>query len=538
MRQLVINLDDGHDHRIDSCDPSSEQTLADHLEAHGFPLNTRCGKRGLCNGCEVRLSDGSTVKSCQIKAGKLDQIQLPERSRMEHRAQVSDSFRIDIPYAHQPIFPMPSLDFDKCNHGKDIGFAIDLGTTTVAVLIIDLSTGDILSRASGFNAQIQWGDNVLTRIQASGDPDTLRALQQALTETTFPELIHSACERAGKSTAQLAGGVIAGNTTMLHLLTGENPSSLGVYPFTPRFIEGKLMRNGQIGINNLPADTPLQLLPGIATFIGADIVAGIYATGMLYDSAPSLLVDIGTNGEIVLHHQGQLIACATAAGPAFEGGGLSCGTRARHGAISDLAYSLPASRLEAKVIGNVPLARASGICGSAYIDFLADGRRSGLISPSGRILPSAWESLPEPYRSVHEDGRALCLADTKGRGSMIISEVDIAVILQAKAAIGAGIETLLEVSGLTADEIGKVYLAGGFGMHLNVANAIDMGLLPGFSPKQIEVVGNTSLAGAMLTLIDKSSLDEMEAIREKTTTIELNQQANFEDCYINHLMLP
>lgn len=531
MPYLTINLDDASRHQIDACEPSSPRSLASHLEAHGFPLNTRCGKRGLCKGCEVEIHDGSSVKSCQLPAHGVTEIHLPERSRMEHQAQVSDSFRIDIPYAHQPMF-------SGIVDGQDTGFAIDLGTTTVAVLIIDLRSGDILARASGFNAQIQWGDNVLTRIDASSDPNTRRDLQKAVVENTFPELIQKACEHAERPTSRLSGGVIAGNTTMLHLLTAEDPRSLGVHPFTPRFIDGKRTTSSEIGLVGVPADLPLQLLPGIAAFIGADIVAGIYATGMLYDPSPSLLVDIGTNGEIVLQHQGKLVACATAAGPAFEGGGLSCGTRARHGAISDLSFSLDPFKLDAEVIGSVPLSRSAGICGSAYIDFLADARQAGLLSTSGRFITSLWESLPEPYRMEKEGERSIVISDLKGRGSMQISEVDLAVILQAKAAIGAGIETLLEVSGISADEIGKVYLAGGFGMHMNVANAITMGLLPGFSTDQVEVVGNTSLAGSMLTLLDHSSLDEMESIRHDTRIIELNLQDHFEDCYINHLMLP
>lgn len=533
MSAITVILDDGSRHEIDASDATATRTLAGYLEAHGFPLNTRCGKRGICCGCEVELSDNSTVKSCQVPAMGVPSVKIPGRSRMEHQPQVGETFRIDIPTAHQPIF-------ESVEGVRDTAFAIDLGTTTVVVMLIDLTTGDILARAGGFNEQIRFGDNVLTRIDSARDPAILNDLQAAVTTATFPPLITSACERAGRSPGRLAGGVIAGNTTMLHLLVGEDPTPLGIAPFTPRFIAGRQLTSQDIKlvIDGLNPPLPIHLLPGIAAFIGSDIVAGIYATGMMYDQQPSLLVDIGTNGEIVLQHEGQLSTCATAAGPAFEGGGLRCGTRARDGAISRLELTLNPCRIQAEIIGDIPLSRAAGVCGSAYIDFLAEAREAGLLTTSGRFEPSRWNSLPASHRVEDDDERALRLAGQDGRGGMVVSEVDIAVILQAKAAIGAGIDILLEASGIQADQVGKVYLAGGFGMHLDVSHAIEIGLLPGFKTEQVEVVGNTSLAGAMLATIDKSTLKEMEAIRTHTRVIELNSQEGFEDCYIDHLMLP
>jgi uncharacterized 2Fe-2S/4Fe-4S cluster protein (DUF4445 family) len=327
---------------------------------------------------------------------------------------------------------------------------------------------------------------------------------------------------------------------MLHLLVAEDPTSLGIAPFTARFLTGKRLVAADIhlSIEALAPETPIQLLPGIAAYIGADITAGVYATGMVYDTAPSLLVDIGTNGEIVLQNNGALTACATAAGPAFEGCGLRCGTRAREGAVSDLRITLDPLEITAETIGSVPPARASGICGSAYIDFLATARACGLLGHAGRFDSSAWNGLPETRRCTDDEERALFLTGNTSPGSPRVSEVDVAVLLQAKAAIGAGIETLLETAGIRADELSRVYLAGGFGMHLNVPNAIAIGLLPGFRPDQVRVVGNTSLAGALLALIDRTTLEEMEALRERVEVIELNLAEDFEDRYVEHLMLP
>jgi uncharacterized 2Fe-2S/4Fe-4S cluster protein (DUF4445 family) len=540
---LQVELESGERREIPIV--RNNRSLADVLAAHGLPLNTRCGQRALCKGCEIQLREGSltmpagivqapaTVQACQARLAAPALIHIPARSRIEHRPQVGETFEIAIPYAHQPLFkPVPGA--------RDTAFAVDVGTTTVVVLLVDLLTGETLSRAGAFNEQIRFGDNVITRIDAAHKPENLAAMQRAIVMETIQPLLRRACQRAGRSLERIAGGAIAGNTTMLHLLAGENPAPLGVAPFTPRFIKAKvvLARDIALAATGLWPETPLQLLPGIAAYIGADITAGIMASGMAFDPAPSLLVDIGTNGEMVLQSGGKLTACATAAGPAFEGCGLRCGTRARDGAVSDLRLRLNPFALETQTIGKVPLARANGLCGSAYVDFLATARSGGLLAANGRFISSAWDGLPAQNRVTDDGGRALRLSENNGAGVLRVSEVDVALLLQAKAAIGAGIDILLEKAGLSAGELGRLYLAGGFGMHLNVAHAIAIGLLPGFQEEQVRVVGNTALAGALLALVDSTTLEEMENLRAQVEVIELNLAGNFEDRYIEHLALP
>jgi uncharacterized 2Fe-2S/4Fe-4S cluster protein (DUF4445 family) len=324
-------------------------------------------------------------------------IHLPSRSRIEHRPQVGETFEIAIPYAHQPLFSfVPGV--------RDTAFAVDVGTTTVVVLLVDLVTGEVLSRAGAFNEQIRFGDNVVTRIEAARTPGNLAAMQRAIVMETIEPLLLRACERAGRSMERIVGGAIAGNTTMLHLLVGEDPTPLGIAPFTPRFIAGRKVSADEIKLvaDGLAPETPIQLLPGIAAYIGADITAGVFATGMVFDESPSLLVDIGG---------GKLTACATAAGPAFEGCGLRCGTRAREGAVSDLNLKLNPFVLETETIGNVPLARANGLCGSAYVDFLATARSSGMLGVTGRFQASAWENISAQFRHVDDGERGLRIAD-------------------------------------------------------------------------------------------------------------------------------
>lgn len=521
------------------------RSLADVLAAHGLPLNTRCGQRGLCRGCEIELREGSltmdgggvtapaTVQACRARLNGSATIQVPTRSLIEHRPQVGETFEIAISYAHQPLFPpVPG--------GHDTAFAVDVGTTTVVVLLVDLVTGAVLSRAGAFNEQIRFGDNVVTRIEAARIRENLAAMQRAIVMDTIQPLLLRACKRAGRPPERIVGGAIAGNTTMLHLLVGDDPTPLGIAPFTPRFIKGKQVLANEIKLaaNGLLPETPIQLLPGIAAYIGADITAGIFASGMVFDPTPSLLVDIGTNGEIVLQSGGKLTACATAAGPAFEGCGLLCGTRAREGAVSDLRLTLNPFQLETETIGHVPIAQANGLCGSAYVDFLATARSSGLLGVAGRFELTAWETVPVQNRLTDDGKRVLRLTETNGASALRISEVDVALLLQAKAAIGAGIEILLETAGIRAADLGRVYLAGGFGIHLNIAHAIAIGLLPGFREEQVRVVGNTALAGALLALVDHTTLDEMENLRTRVEVIELNLVPDFEDRYIEHLMLP
>jgi len=299
------------------------------------------------------------------------------------------------------------------------------------------------------------------------------------------------------------------------------------------------------------------LLPSASAYVGADIVGGVLASGLLYDEGPSLLVDIGTNGEIVLKHGDQLIAAATAAGPAFEGHGLQSGLRATHGAIDTVRLnSQPSTDPIGKPVSYTTIAetRAMGVCGSGYIDFLAQGVASGIVNRAGRFNEDSNHALashvlqanvdPDMPRDDRYKG-ATCLRHsklfllTKYHGEEVgVTESDMATLLQAKGAIAAGILTLLDNFKIKPSEVKRLYLAGGFGMHLNIPHAIAMGLLPGFTPEQVQPMGNTSLAAAYLCLIDRYLVDVLETTRQNMETIELNLDPRFEDHYIDCLSLP
>lgn len=538
------------------------QRLTELMRRQGMPLNTRCGQRGLCDGCCVHLAKGTmrhietgatvtggatvAVQACMHHLdGDEVHLVVPERSLTSYEPQVVSEFFVSVPYAHDPLWSRTRASVPPAPQaGPPLGAAIDIGTTTVAVLIIDLDTGKTIGRAASFNRQMHLGDDVLTRINLClTDPSLVDRLQEAIVNETISPLLDEAIRDANESRDQLVCITCAGNTTMLHLLAGVDPSAMGVSPFTPTFLEHRVLQLSNLDFRwpkeHAPAyrDAALSpcvhLLPGAAAYVGADLTAGVVASGMQYRTDTCLLVDVGTNGEIILKHGDTMLGCATAAGPAFEGGGLTDGIRAGRGAISHLHFDRDPFAIHAAVIGgDQPI----GICGSAFIDFLAEGRRCGLLGPSGRFEIDALPGIDKhltPEGECH--GQGLHLAKGKGNRPIIICESDVSKLMQAKAAIAAGILTLLGRVGLEPKDVDTLLLAGGFGMHVDIDNAITCGLLPGFRREQITLVGNTSLAGALMALLDRSLLDEIAAVGRSIEIIELNLDPAFEDRYIDQL---
>ena len=587
--------------------------LAEILRREHLPLNTRCGQRGLCDGCVVELLAGSlvhiatgrtvtvgdaplSVRGCEHRLADADgaRIRIPPRSLLAYEPQVVSEFRTNVPRAHDPLWQQIEItdgvasaeqlcrlvageqkrrrpvrldarlagaagwpvrtplrvtteyrddhwlitDVSDTTQAAPLGVAIDIGTTTVALLLVDLTDGRILARSADFNAQIHFGEDVVTRMNLCVNDQTMVGqLQDAVVGQTILPLLTSALVTAKAAAEQLRCISIAGNTTMLHLLGGVDPSPMGMVPFRPVFLEHRAMPASAVRLALRGADgagATLHLLPGAAAYIGADLTAGIFASGLIYDDGPSLLVDAGTNGEIILKYGDRLLGCATAAGPAFEGSGLANGIRAGDGAISHIGLDIAPLAMRTEVIGS---ATPVGICGSAYVDFLAEARRVGLISRTGRFDRDV-VSKAEGQFLQNKYGVALRVARGQGGHDIIISELDVARLLQAKAAIAAGLLTLLHRAGLQPRDIKRLYLAGGFGMHIHVPNAIACGLLPGFVPEQVQVVGNTSLAGAYLALLDSGVLDALALIAKRLEVVELNLDAGFEDRFIDQLALP
>lgn len=500
------------------------QPLTAVLRQEQVPLNTRCGERLLCKSCMVEiLRDGEWIAqpACRLAVDRDIRVRIPGAALLAYRPQVLSDYRINVSCALDPPF------------GKEgLAVAVDIGTTTVALSLISLATGEILATEADFNKQIYLGEDVLTRINLClSDPAAAARLHRSIVLETLRPLISRMLTENGSDANAVKGYVLAGNTTMLHLAAGENPGTIGYAPFTPRFIEHIVRPSESVGLE--PPGIDAHFLPGAASYVGADIVAGMFAAGIAYEEGPSMLVDVGTNGEIVLKVGDKMLACATAAGPAFEGCGLACGVRAGDGAISHVLSLEPEPEVE--TIGP-PCGKPMGICGSAYIDFLALGRSGGLLGRNGRF--SREGAGPRAERFESGVGDALLLARGQGKRPITISELDVARLLQAKAAIAAGILTLLRHAGIESSAVETLYLAGGFGMHLDLDHAVACGLLPGFREGQIQLVGNTSLAGATLACLDRGVLPELSALAHQVEIVELNLAPGFEDCYIDQLSLP
>ncbi len=549
--QLDVQSPAGSTHILVQPDQQSEN-LADLLRRHELPLNTRCGEIGLCDGCMIQLLRGQlhnittnqtisitdkpiTLRACEHHpvGDKSIHIRIPTRSLLAYHPQVVSDFKLNVSAAFDPICPT-----GKCTTDKPLGVAIDIGTTTVAALLVDLANGNIIARASNFNQQMHFGDNVLTRINlCQTNPKMVRQLQHAIIRKTIVPLLHDILAQANAITDQLTCATIAGNTTMLHLLAGIDPTPLGTVPFEPAFLDHRILNAADLF---LEFDAPVHLLPGAAAYIGSDLCAGALSSGLIYDTGPSLLVDVGTNGEIILKDNNTMLGCATAAGPAFEGAGLLHGLRAGDGAISHINFTNNSLNAQIKIIGDDdnPDIKPTGLCGTAYIDFLAQARQINLINSNGRFTPKHLNNADQRTFKRDEHGLAFRVAYGQGNTDIVITESDIALLLQAKAAVGAGIRTLLQCADISPDQLKTLYLAGGFGMYMNVANAIASSLLPGIAPQQVQLVGNTSLGGAYLALIDKSTLAACASLTNSLDVIELNLQPDFETTFIDELSLP
>jgi uncharacterized 2Fe-2S/4Fe-4S cluster protein (DUF4445 family) len=481
----------------------------------GFPLNTRCGGRGICRGCRVEL-DSETVRACQIPASRFaadsTRLIIPEGSLHDEKLDGVSVFELGLR--------------DIAYHRREgVGLALDIGTTTLAAALWDLREGGCLATGTIANAQRRYGDNVLTRIQYAIDRDGAGAtLQSILLRGSLAPLLDQLLANAQLGPESLSECVATGNTVMLHTLAGAALDGFAAYPFKPAFLDAREFRSGDLG---LPGDFPIRLAPHFGPFVGADIVAGALASGLTRETGPALLIDFGTNGEILLKTRDGYLATATAAGPAFEGGRLHCGAPAAPGAIGRIARTADGWRTER--IGGAAARPLHSLAGSAYVDFMAEALACGLINRMGRFDPA---HPAVTHRAI--DGERVPVAAITGR--VFVSEPDIAELMQAKAAILGGAWTLLEEAGLATGDLQALYVAGGFGYHLDPAHAMAVGLLPSVPRQRIRVIGNASLAGASL-LLQANVADDIAALRSACRVLELNQIESFEDHYIDAMAL-
>ena len=406
--------------------------------------------------------------------------------------------------------------------------ALDIGTTTLVVYLINLTDGNLVDVASVYNSQIRFGDDVITRIVYATEHNGLKSLNKTII-TDVNILLALLAKTHSIDSNSIDHLVIAGNTTMTHLFLGLDPSAIREEPYIPTANSFPLAFAGELGIKVHP-NTPVYTSPCVASYVGGDIVSGLLAARLHKKQELSIFMDIGTNGEIVLGNSEWLVAAACSAGPCFEGSGMKHGMRATDGAIEDVHINPSTLEPEIKVIGDniLPI----GICGSGMIDAVAEMFLTGLLDQKGKLQRGVSHRVREG-----EDGLEFVVYSGES-GDIVLTEPDIENIVRAKAAIYAGFSILLKEVGYTFNDVHKVYIAGGFGKFLDVEKAVILGMLPDLEREKFKFLGNTSITGAYLCCLSRQMREEAEEIARKMTYLELSVSRSFMDEYISGLFIP
>ncbi len=412
------------------------------------------------------------------------------------------------------------------------GLAIDVGTTTVTVWLVDLLSGEVMYQGSEYNQQISRGEDVISRI-IYGSKGTGGEELRGLVLETINGLVEVACRRSEVDNREIIKATITGNSTMVHLLLGIPPESIRVEPFITSINHMPLLRASDVGIA-MNADGIVDPLPGVASYVGSDITAGVLAAGLRSSSQTTLFIDIGTNGEIVLGSSEWLVTCACSAGPAFEGAGVLWGMRADTGAIEEVWVDGNTYEPSCRVIGNVP---PRGICGSGLISLVAEMFLTGILDKGGHIDQTL--DTPRVRHSLHGAEYVVAWAgETETGQDIVITTVDIDNLLRAKAAIYAGFVVLADAVGVVLESVEQMLIGGSFGKYINVEKAVGIGLLPDLPWERFEFLGNTSIRGAYLALLDREARSAVSDIAGSMTYIELSADNSFYEAFTSALFLP
>ena len=469
-----------------------------------------CGGHGRCRGCKVRVLAGDAAVN-QAQRTHLSAAELENGWRLACQCVLDNDLTIELRQWDAAILGNETAFTFTPRPG--LGVAVDLGTTTLVAQLLDLQTSDVLAVRSALNAQARHGADVMSRVSFAVADGGQPVLEKAIRDQ-IGKLIRDLVFAGGVDAAQICDVVIVGNTVMHHLFCGVDVTPLSHVPFEAIDDGLHVFAAADLGWKHVPEAT-VRFLPCLGGFVGSDVLAGIVATGQHASDQMVGLVDLGTNGEIVIGTRDGLLCASTAAGPAFEGARISMGMRAATGAISEveIAGSDGDRRLECRVLGNVP---PTGICGSGLVDAVACGLDLGAIRPTGRLQTGEEWMLQAPVS---------------------VSQTDIRQLQLAKGAIAAGVRLLCGQLGTTPDDLTQLYLAGAFGNYINRASAHRIGLLP-LSPERVQPVGNTALLGAKMALFAGDDLALYASIRQMTRHVSLNEDPQFMDVYVAEMTFP
>ena len=415
-----------------------------------------------------------------------------------------------------------------------VGCAIDIGTTTVTMVLVDLQTGKILAKGSSGNGQIRYGADVINRIIEQGKSNGKKKLQDAIVKETLTPIIANLCKTAGISARSILRLSVGANTTMNHLFVGVDASSVRMEPYIPSFFSWDGLLAGDV---KLPANplAPVLIAPNIGSYVGGDITAGTLAAGLWDRDEMSLFIDLGTNGELVFGNRDFMMSCACSAGPAFEGGDISCGMRATDGAIEACVIDKATMEPSLTIVGDEGQ-KAVGICGSGIIDIISELFRCGIINAKGLFIREG----ERVKRDAHGMGRyVIATAEESETGREVsINEVDIDNFIRAKGAIFSAIDTLLQSVDMPMEAIDRVYVAGGIGSGINMKNAVNIGMFPDVELEKFHYIGNSSLAGAYAMVMSDEATGKLSEIAANMTYLELSTHPGYMDSFVAACFLP
>lgn len=493
--------------------------LSEYLTQNGYPINAPCGGRGTCGKCKVKVLEGnfaSLERPGEILATDADGYVLACRA-----VCTSAEALIELPHTSGDGWTEVQAVHTLTRTGLNgYGIALDIGTTTLAAVLIDRSQSRQLSATSRLNPQKAYGADVISRINACKEGKlqalqscVLDAVKEMIAELTAP---HPTCIPDSMT--------VAGNTTMLHIFAGVSPVGMGAYPFTPEFTDARIIEGKSLGLSI----EKIILLPSISAFVGSDVVAGLYSFEYYLQNKPVLFVDVGTNGEMVLYtgaeRGGRFLSASTAAGPAFEGANISCGVGGISGAVSGVSGDEYNTKFT--TINDAP---AIGICGCGLIDLIAHLLERGDLDETGYLED-------DPYRlsGDHQVSTGSVFTET----SVYLTGKDVREFQLAKSAIRAGIEALLDAAEIDADDLQYICFAGGIGNRLSAWSTVRVGLLPDVLRRKITPLGNSALRGAILCLVEPNALEKMTELAGKCESFELADSSVFMEQFIEQMMFP
>jgi len=416
---------------------------------------------------------------------------------------------------------------------RNFGIAVDVGTTTIAVQLVSLPSAKVLATQTAYNDQIDCGLDVISRINYARRPDRLEELRTRVLQT-INHLVNQLCQGNEVDPGEICNTVIAGNTTMIHLLLGLPPEYIRLEPYTPTILESPCLTAEEVGIKINP-QSRVYISPGVGSYVGGDITAGLLCADIAAGTGDiNLFIDIGTNGELVIGNRDFLMTCACSAGPAFEGGGIEKGMRAALGAIEKVDVDPETGTASYHTIGNVP---PKGICGSGMISLLANLFLTGWIDNAGKL--DRTRSSDAIIIAGRQAKYVVAPAnECDGGKEIIISERDIENIIRAKAAIYSACSLMLKQVDLEFDDLANIFIAGGFGRFLDIEQAITIGLIPDLPRERYHYIGNSSLMGAYMVLVSREYRQRQLDLARRMTYIELNTDPDYMDQYTGALFLP